>query len=288
MRTSKMLLKITVLALALGLLLGAPATAADKAKVLKEAAGKIEALIGGPEGQLMMQNVGMFKKAGLSHQKSLTVPLENLLTCKNSEDLRMLFGMYVFDSNYALAFGKRDEFGLLEQLIRNDLFMRLKLDGKIRMGAMTMDELKKVADDPENPANRELFAKRAMENLRAWVAKAGTDEEVTEFLVEASYGAVVEGIFVVCKLAEGAGPGDKLVPLFNEQAKRLDRVYQLLEAYAASKELSELLELDQRKPILKPIVSLITERKGKLAMADVKQILSVIEPHRAEIVKKCK
>ena len=77
---------------------------------LKQGADKLDALIGESECKALMQNVGLFKQAGLSYQPSLMVPVEGVIGCKDKEQLRILMGMYTFDANYALLFGKKKEF----------------------------------------------------------------------------------------------------------------------------------------------------------------------------------
>ncbi|MFZ5584710.1 MAG: hypothetical protein ACOZHQ_02145 [Thermodesulfobacteriota bacterium] len=277
------LLAALILALAAG-----AALAADKAQVLKEGAEKMEALICEAEGYAMAKKVGLFKEAGLAYQPSLTVPVTGVIACKNKEQLRILFGMYTFDSNYALLFGKKKEFAAAQALLRKDIPEKLKLADKLKVKGMTADELKKVAEAPDDPANRELFLKYAMANIHDLIAKSAKDPAVMDLMVDSFYGAAIQGLYVSCKLALGAGVGEKLVALFNEQASRLDKANQLVEAYAGDKELAALVEKDERQPVLKPILALLKEKKGNLAEADVKKILALIEPERKALVKACK
>jgi len=269
-------------------LAGGMAMAADKAQVLKQGADKLEALICESEGKAMMQNVGLFKQAGLAYQPSLVVPVEGIIGCKDKEQLRMLLGMYTFDANYALLFGKKQEFGATNTLLRKDIIEKLNLGAKLKIKAFTPDELKKILDNPNDPANRDLYAKYAIANIHDWLQAAKSDQEIAELAVCSFYGAFIQGLYVSCKLGLAAGTGDKLAALFNDQAKRLDKVQQALEAYAGNPETEALVHRSQREPVLKPVAELLKAKKGNLAEADMKKILSLIEPEHTKLVAKCK
>ena len=284
--TLRKLTPILMAALTLGLTAGA-AVAADKAQVLKDGAAKMEALVSSSEGEALARAICPMKEAGLAYQPSLMVPREGVMACKNPEQLRMLYGMYFIDANLALVFGKKAEFVEIEQILRKDLLDKLKMTGKLKVTRLSPDELKKIADDPGNPANREVFVKIVFGNFRAWSAQAATDPEVMDLMADSVYGAAIQGIYVACKQAQAAGAGEKLVNLFNAQAKRLGKADQIVEAYAGDKELAALVEKDQRQKTLKPILALLKEKKGNLSETDVKQILALVEPERAELVKVC-
>ncbi|MFH1057740.1 MAG: hypothetical protein V1797_03540 [Pseudomonadota bacterium] len=286
MRMRKSVLSLLA-ALVLVLAAGA-ALAADKAQVLKDGADKMEALICEAEGFAMTKKVELFKEAGLAYQASLTVPVKGVIACKSKEQLRMLFGMYSFDANYALLFGKKKEFAAAQAMVRKEIPEKLKLAGKMKVKGMTPDELKKVAEDPTSPANRELFMKYVIANIHDFIAQSAKDPAMMDLMVDSFYGAAIHGLYVSCKLALGAGVGDKLVVVFNEQASRLDKANQLVEAYAGNKELMALVEKDQRQKVLGPALALLKEKKGNLSEADVKKILALIEPEHAALIKACK
>lgn len=280
-------LTVLMVVLALGASSGA-ALAADKAQVLQEGAAKMESLICEAEGQAMVQKLSLFKQAGLGYQPSLTVPLQGVIDCKTPRQLRALYGMYAFDSNYALLFGKKKEFVEAERLVRKELPAKLNLSGMLNVLGMTPEEMKKVAEDPDNPANRELFIKYTIANVHIWITLAAKDPEVMELMVDSFYGAAIQGLYVSCKLALGAGGGEKLVALFNEQASRLEKAQQIVEAYAGNQELAKLVDKDQRQKVLTPVLALLKDKQGNLAEADLKKVLALVEPERAALVKICK
>ena len=115
------------------------APAADRAQVLKQGAEKLKALFGESEGKALMQNVDLFKQAGLSYQPSLVLPVEGLIGCKDKEQLRILLGMYAFDANYALLFGKKQEFGAANMLVVKSIPERLNMGGKLKFKTFTQE-----------------------------------------------------------------------------------------------------------------------------------------------------
>jgi hypothetical protein len=124
-------------------------------------------------------------------------------------------------------------------------------------------------------------------NLRDMLEAAKTDPEMLDLFFDFVYGAIIEGVYVACKLSLAAGTGEKLLPLFNEQKTRLDKVWQALGAYAADPELDALVERPQRERIFKPVIEILTTKKGNLAEADVREILSIVEPERNRVASRC-
>lgn len=263
------------------------APAADRAQVLKQGAEKLKALFGESEGKALMQNVDLFKQAGLSYQPSLVLPVEGLIGCKDKEQLRILLGMYAFDANYALLFGKKQEFGAANTLVVKSIPERLNMGGKLKFKTFTQDEIKKIADNPNDPANRDLYIKYVIANFHDLFQTAESDQEIMAMMVDALYGSIVQCLYVSSRLALAAGTGEKLVDLFNDQAKRLDKFQQVLEAYAGDPELAGLVERPERQPVIRPVFELLKAKKGNLSEAYVKKILSSIEPERNKVVEKC-
>jgi hypothetical protein len=262
------------------------ALAAEKAQVSNQAAEKLEAVASESQLREMGDKVGLFKEAGLSYQPSLVVPVEGVVGCKSNEQLRILMGMYNFDANYALLFGKRQAFTATYGQM-NDIPGRLNLRGRLNFKTFTPDELKQVFDNPDDPANHILYAKYAAANFHSLVEASNSDREILALLLDAGYGAAIEGLYVSSKLALAAGTGPKLLALFNEQAVRLDRVYQAMEAYSGDPELDALTKRLPHERVLKSAIEILKTRKGNLTEADVTKILSLIEPVRSEVISKC-
>jgi hypothetical protein len=260
--------------------------AADKAQVLKQAYDKLAPLINESQIKDMMDKVGLFKKAGLSYQPSLIVPVEGVVACKNKEQLRILLGMYTFDSNYALVFGKKKEFVAANGL-RDQIPDRLNLRGKLKSKTFTPDELEKVLANPDDPANRALFVKYTAANAHDMIEASKNDQEMLALYLDMGYGAIIESLYVTSKLALAAGTGPNLVALFDEQAARVNKVQQSLLAYAGNPELDAFVKRAQRERVLKPVAGILKAKNGNLARADVEKILSLVEPERSKVVGKC-
>ncbi len=262
------------------------ALAADKAQVLKQAPEKLESVLNESQLRETVDKVGLFKKAGLSYQPSLVVPVEGVVGCKNKEQLRILLGMYTFDTNYALLFGKKQEAAAANSLL-SDIPDRLNLRGKLKFKTFTPEELKKVLDSPDDPTNRTLYVRYAAANIHDMLEASKSDQEMLPLFLDVAYGGVVESLYVACKLALAAGTGQKLVAVFNEEAARLDKLDQALEAYAEDPELDALVKRAQREPVLRPVAEILKTKKGNLTKADVVKILSLLEPQRSKVVGKC-
>ena len=196
-------------------------------------------------------------------------------------------GVYNFDANYALLFGRKQEFAAAYDL-RNDIPGRLNLLGRFKFKTFTPDEVKKILDKPDNPANRDLLINYVDVNLRDMLQAAKNDPEMLDLFLDFVYGSVIEGVYVASKLSLAAGTGEKLIPLFNDQTDRLSKVWQALQAYSADPELDALAERTQRGRIMKPVIEILKAKKGNLGEADVKQILSIVEPERNKVAFKCK
>ena len=263
------------------------ALAQEKADVLREQTEKVlKTVATEAKNRESAEKVNLFKQAGLSYQPSLVVPVEGVIECKGKEQLGMLMGMYNFDANYALLFGRKEQFAKAYEL-RNDIPNRLGLTGRFTFKTFTPDQIEKVLDNPDDPANRDLYVNYIDANLRDMLEAAKTDPEMLDLFFDFVYGAIIEGVYVACKLSLAAGTGENLLPLFNEQKTRLDKVWQALGAYAADPELDALVERPQRDRIFKPVIEILTTKKGNLAEADVKEILSIVESDRDKLAFKC-
>src|SRR4030043_527950 len=60
-----------------------------------------------PKDVELLRQVKLIKDADLTFQKSLTASVSDVLDCKNRDELRLLLGFYVFDTNYAMIFNQR-------------------------------------------------------------------------------------------------------------------------------------------------------------------------------------
>jgi hypothetical protein len=256
----------------------------DRAQELSE---RLAAVSDESQMRQAADNVAVFKKAGLSYQPGLAVPVEGILGCKDREQMGMLIGMYTFDANYALLFGRKQEFAAANGL-RSEIPDRLNLRGRLKFQTFTPDELEKVLDNPDDPANRELYIKYAAALFHDMSEASKGDQEILGVFMDSVTGALVQGLYVACRLALAAGTGERLVAVFNEQASRLDMFHQTLAAYAGDPELEAVTKRSHREALMRPVSEILKTKKGNLAEADVARILSLIEPERSKVVRICR
>ena len=107
-------------------------------------------------------------------------------------------------------------------------------------------------------------------------------------MVDEFYGTIVEGIYVVCKLALNENLGrKKIVALFNGLQESLEGFAKVEGIFAGDEYFEKIFEKTEREEVLNPIQSLLKTKGGKLGVEDVKKILAIIEPIRNQVIRKC-
>jgi len=235
----------------------------------------------------MMKNVKLLKDAGLSYQKSLAIPLEEVIDCKDQEGLRVLYGMYAFDANYAMVFGKRKEFLETLEVINSQMQDRLDVRVKLQITHIKPELLKDLLEYPENVEKREAWFKNVQANMDAMFKQAAGDPEVMDVLIDVIYGTVIQGLYVSCELALNNESGDKMIALFNAQAQRVEKFDVLLNTFK-DPELIKMVKLVERDPLMDDIKDLIKSKKGRLNRQDVEKILAGVKSVRNSFAKKCR
>lgn len=279
---------LTLTAALLAALPAAAATTGQAAPKLKPATQTILDLLGPEQTRQMMQNVLLFKDAGLSFQDSLTAPLQDPAKCKSPEQLRVLVGMYTFDSNYALVFGQKEAFLRAQQLLANEILEQLDLRDRMDVRNLPEDQLRKVLEDPYSDASRNIIIAHRVNEIRRLIVQADTDPELMSLVVDGAYGAMIESLYVACSLALTSDVGQDIVTLFNEQAGRLKAVSKALDAFATDKTMAGILDVTQRQHLLLPVIQLLDQRKGDLGLTDIATILGAIKPERDRFALGCK
>jgi len=236
----------------------------------------------------IMKNVKLLKDAGLSYQKSLAIPLEEVIDCKDQEGLRVLYGMYAFDENYAMVFGKRKEFLETLEVINSQVLDRLDVRDKLQITPVKPELLKDLLEDPENVEKRDVIFNSTQANIDAMLKQAASDPEVMDVLIDAIYGTVIQGLYVACELALNNESGDKMIALFNAQAQRVEKFNVLLDTFK-DPELSKMVEWEwvERGPLIDGIQDLIKSKKGRLNHHDIEKILAAVKPVRNYFARKC-
>jgi len=254
---------------------------------LQKAAGVFSDVYGQGNVVEMMNNVKLLKDAGLSYQKSLAIPLEEVIDCKDQEGLRVLYGMYAFDANYAMVFGKRKEFLETLEVINSQMQDRLDVRVKLQITHIKPELLKDLLEYPENVEKREAWFKNVQANMDAMFKQAAGDPEVMDVLIDVIYGTVIQGLYVSCELALNNESGDKMIALFNAQAQRVEKFDVLLNTFK-DPELIKMVKLVERDPLMDDIKDLIKSKKGRLNRQDVEKILAGVKSVRNSFAKKCR
>ncbi|MFH1090166.1 MAG: hypothetical protein V1742_01220, partial [Pseudomonadota bacterium] len=210
----------------------------------------------------MVKAMDQLKAAGLSWQPSLTAPIKNLFECKDDENLRVLHGIYFFDTNYAALFAKKQEFLDFRNTVATEIHKRLLPSRRWGDAEPTPPEVvRSYVEDPADPARRDALLASLNKRLESKIRLAGTDPEVMDYLVDFFYGSLIEGLYVTLSLARDETIGPELVAIFNQQAKEIIQFDLALQSFEKP-ELAKMVNLLERDAILAPIKDLILQKKG--------------------------
>lgn len=280
MKRLTMLLALAALALGIS----AQPAAAEHADLMR-AAQTLKQMVEKGRTETLMTEIDLFAFAGLSYQPGLTLPMEGALDCKSDEQVRMMSGMYQFDMNYALAFGRAKAALKTQKFYRSEVLPRLGIDGKVELNPVNGTLVKRLLEDPNNPEVRAKLINQTNKNMLR-VAEQSSDEEVMEFVVDSFYGALVQGLYVACTLAKDAEMSPEMVELFMGQFERFqlfNELFQQFEDEAGKR----LINFADREGMLHTVMDRIAATRGSLTPADIDAFLALVGPRRAPLLKTC-
>ena len=241
-----------------------------------------------PDDSELMKKVRLIKDAGLTYQNSLTAPVSDLLDCKSKEELRLLLGIYIFDTNYAMVFDKRKEVQEAWELGFQKTMEQLALHGEFGVAMLPGADLKEMLENPMKQELRSVLIEDVLRQVRAILKRAREKPEFLEVVVDEFYGTILEGIYVVCKLSLNENlSGRKMVALFNGLQESLEGFAKVENLFAGDEYFEKMFEKGEREEVLGPILTLLKTNDGKLSVENVKKILSIVEPIRNRVVRKC-
>lgn len=232
----------------------------------------------------MMDKLVLYKRAGLSYQPQLTVPMQ--ADCKDGEQLRTLIGMYIFDSNYAMAFGKTRDALTIKKFIRNQVRPRLHERDKLNSQPLDQAAVKALMENPGDMQAREQLRDQGIKEFKHLIEVAKTDSGVMELLVEGLSGAVIQGIYVAANLAKDAPQTPELSTFYEAQLDRLEIMDKILQTVEQDK-YKALFEISERNKILSPIRDILLASKGNVSNADLDKIRDLAAKGRAPYVIPC-
>jgi hypothetical protein len=233
----------------------------------------------------MQQQVDLYKKAGLSYQPQLALPL--VVDCKDEEALRTLLGMYTFDANYAMAFGKAKESLETRKFIQEKLTPRLKERDKFTYDSPDPALVEKVLRDPNDAKSRRQMNEYVAAQFKKLAKAAEKDPEIMEVLVEGMYGTAIQGLYVASTLAMDMLVTPQIVTLFKEQSKRL-KLFDKLIHNLKDETIRGILEQRERCAVVDTLVARLSAAKGKLTPQLIRDIQAIAAEARAKYAQPCK
>ena len=241
-----------------------------------------------PKDYELMEKLELIKDADLTFQSSLVAPVVDVLDCKDKEELHLLLGIYVFDTNYAMLFDKRVEIQRSWELGFQKTMQELALYGELGVAMLPAADLKEMLENPSDQNMRSIFVRDLLKQIEAILKRARKGPEYLDVIVDEFYGALIEGLYVVCKLAQNEDLNKKkVIALFNGLQQSLGGFDKMESIFAGDERFEKMFQKAERDKVLNPIHTLLKTKEGKLKVEDLKKILSIIEPIRDQVVRKC-
>ena len=241
-----------------------------------------------PKDFELLRNINLIKDADLTYQQSLTAQVADLLDCKSKEELRLLLGLYLFDTNYAMIFNKRKEFQESWESGFQKTMEKLALYGEAGVAMLPAADLKEILENPTDLRLRNILIDDVKRQVTAILKQARKNPEFLEVVVDEFYGVILEGLYVVCKLSLNEDLNEKqMVALFNWLQQYLEGYARMVDVFSGDEYFEEMIKKSQREDVLNPIHDILKANKGKLSVENVKKVLSIIEPIRNPVVRKC-
>lgn len=256
---------------------------------LMNAARKLMEAAGDGKVAEILKTTRILKDAGLSYQGDLVAPQAGVLDCKDRKDqFQVLFGIYLFDCNYAILFGKKEIGAGTLQFARDEVFQRMTVRPKVgAFFAKPALSRRFMEGDPADESNWNALFTDVQANYERIIRDAEKDPDLLDFMVDRLFGEVLECMYVSCKLSLGAPGGEKLIPVFNAASSRIDLILPLLDSLK-DPELETLFKRSERLVFLNAVKEIIRKKGGNLDAADLRNILILVEPVRKSYTAKCR
>jgi hypothetical protein len=272
-------MKHSLLVLTLVCLFAAPvAHGAEKQEELRAIANLVTERINSGNMTGMMQQLELYKEAGLSYQPALILPL--VVDERSDEELNILLGMLTFDANYALVFGKLQESMETRAFIHDELLPRMQAYDKMDIAQPDQAIVESLLRDPYDAEARRQLNEHVTTQIRRNVEAAANDQELMIVFVESFYGAVIQGLFVASTLALDMPANPQLVALFNEQLTRLEFFDELVHNLQHS-ELRSVFGQEERCAIVDPLIAQLVAAQGALSPELVREVQDITAQARA-------
>ncbi len=214
------------------------------------------------------------KAAGASYIAQLTIPVDAAAKIKDKDVLRVLWGMYSFDTAYAAVFNKKKEIALKINAA-NDISRDLNLTLSV------MPALKKMV--AENKAvSVDDFTETLAREIETILPQVADSPKDIEFWGDAAYGGVIEGIYIVSEIIALNDYSPEMLKLLASQREHIDFI-ESIEIFKPHMKTGTMAEVCKRFEALEPIHQILLNKK-EYSKEDCKKIRSIVTPLRNQIL----
>ncbi|MCA1742643.1 MAG: hypothetical protein ABR542_04595 [Desulfonatronovibrio sp.] len=229
----------------------------------------------------IMQQLDLYRQAGLSYQSNLTVPMS--VRNKDNDELAVLLGMFTFDANYAMVFGRMAESIDIRMFIRNTLLPRMKQSSKVDFTPPRQDLMERLMRNPQDEQAKKMLNEHVASQIKRNAELAENDVEIMQMLVYSYYGAMIQGLYVATSMSMNLPITPEINELFQYQLVRLQYLDELIHNLEHS-EIREVLGQEKICSIIDPIIERLQVARGELTPELIKDLNDIAVQARSEYV----
>lgn len=229
----------------------------------------------------MMQQLDLYRHAGLSYQSSLTVPMS--VRNKGNDELAVLLGMFTFDANYAMVFGRMAESIDIRMFIRNTLLPRMKQGNRVDFTPARQGLMERLMRNPQDEQARKMLNEHVASQIKRNAELAEKDLEIMQMLVYGYYGAMIQGLYVATSMSMSLPLTPEIKDLFEYQLIRLQYLDELIHNLEHS-DIREVLGQEKICSIIDPIIERLQVTRGELTSELIKDLNGIAVQARSEYV----
>jgi hypothetical protein len=233
----------------------------------------------------MLQQLDLYRLAGLSYQSRLTIPMS--ARNKDNDELAVLLGMFTFDANYAMVFGRMAESIDIRMFIRNTLLPRMKQGSRVDFTPARQDLMERLMRNPQDEQARKMLNEHVASQIRRNAELAENDLEIMQMLVYGYYGAMIQGLYVATSMSMNLPITPEIKELFEYQLVRLQYLDELIHNLEHS-EIREVLGQEKICSVIDPIIELLLVARGKITPELIKDLNDIAVQARSEYVSTLK
>ncbi len=230
----------------------------------------------------MMQQVDLYRQAGLSYQPGLAVPLS--VKGRDSRELEVLLGMFTFDANYAMVFGRAAESLDIRMFMRMQVLPRMQQSSKVDFIPVNQSVLEKLMRNPQDEQARKALNEHIASQVRRNAELAEDDLEVMQMLIFGYYGAIMQGLYVATSLAMNLPVTPELQELFEYQLVRMQYLDELIHNLEHS-QIQKVLGQEKICAFVDPIIERLLVSRGELTPELIKDLNNIAVQARSEYLQ---